>query len=72
MLSLTLSVSVFVFVSLSIPLHRTNDEIIYRVAAQTALKEGQEQLSVLTRQSVISRLYPSAQSVMEAPVTTIV
>lgn len=36
-------------------------------AAQKALKEGKEQLSVLARQSAISRLYPSAQSVMEAP-----
>ena len=30
-----------------------------------AIKEGQEQLAVLTRQSVISRLYPSAKSVMD-------
>jgi len=36
-------------------------------AAQKALNEGQEQLSVLARQSAISRLYPSAQSVMEVP-----
>ena len=36
-------------------------------AVQAALKEGQNQLSVLTRQSAISRLYPSAQSVMETP-----
>lgn len=36
-------------------------------AAQMALKEGQGELSVLARQSAISRLYPSAQSVMESP-----
>jgi len=36
-------------------------------AARAALKEGEEQLAMLTRQSAISRLYPSAQSVMEAP-----
>eukprot|EP00531_Pseudo-nitzschia_arenysensis_P005700 CAMPEP_0116143522 /NCGR_PEP_ID=MMETSP0329-20121206/15498_1 /TAXON_ID=697910 /ORGANISM="Pseudo-nitzschia arenysensis, Strain B593" /LENGTH=85 /DNA_ID=CAMNT_0003638853 /DNA_START=65 /DNA_END=322 /DNA_ORIENTATION=+ len=36
-------------------------------AAQAAFVEGKEQLAVLTRQSTISRLYPSAQSVMESP-----
>mmetsp|Transcript_22807 Transcript_22807/g.54031 ORF Transcript_22807/g.54031 Transcript_22807/m.54031 type:complete len:86 (+) Transcript_22807:140-397(+) len=36
-------------------------------AAQAALQEGHNQLSALTRQSIISRLYPSAQSVMETP-----
>mmetsp|Transcript_5966 Transcript_5966/g.14464 ORF Transcript_5966/g.14464 Transcript_5966/m.14464 type:complete len:86 (+) Transcript_5966:114-371(+) len=36
-------------------------------AAQAALNEGKEQMAVLTRQSTISRLYPSAQSVMETP-----
>ncbi|VEU38698.1 unnamed protein product [Pseudo-nitzschia multistriata] len=40
-------------------------------AAQIALKEGQEQFSVLARQSTISRLYPSAQSVMEAPTAVV-
>jgi hypothetical protein len=36
-------------------------------AAQEALLEGEKQLAVLTRQTVMSRLYPSAASVMEAP-----
>ena len=39
----------------------------FRDAAQAAFVEGKEQLAVLTRQSTISRLYPSAQSVMESP-----
>jgi hypothetical protein len=37
-------------------------------AAQEALLEGEKQLAVLTRQSVMSRLYPSAASVMESPI----
>jgi hypothetical protein len=39
----------------------------FREAAQEALLDGEKQLAVLTRQSVLSRLYPSARSVMEAP-----
>jgi len=35
-------------------------------AAQSAFREGKEQLACLTRQSTISRLYPSARSVMDA------
>lgn len=38
-----------------------------RDAAQDAMLEGEKQLAVLTRQSVMSRLYPSASSVMESP-----
>jgi hypothetical protein len=34
-----------------------------------AIKEGEEQLAVLTRQSIISRLYPSAKSVMDVAPT---
>jgi hypothetical protein len=34
---------------------------------QEALLDGEKQLTVLSRQSVISRLYPSAKSVMESP-----
>jgi hypothetical protein len=33
--------------------------------AATALREGEEQLVALQRQSVLSQLYPSARSVME-------
>lgn len=40
---------------------------VHRQAAQNALLDGERQLTVLTRQSVLSRLYPSAQSVMESP-----
>ncbi|KAG7348942.1 complex 1 LYR family protein [Nitzschia inconspicua] len=36
-------------------------------AAQEALLDGEKQLAVLARQSVLSRLYPSAASVMESP-----
>ena len=42
-----------------------------RDAAHAALKEGQQHLTVLTRQSAISRLYPSAQSVMDVPTTIV-
>lgn len=36
-------------------------------AAVKALEDGEKQLLVLSRQSVLSRLYPSAHSVMETP-----
>ena len=47
--------------------HSLRASISVSDAAQAARIEGQEQLTVLARQSAISRLYPSAQSVMEAP-----
>mmetsp|Transcript_27832 Transcript_27832/g.46029 ORF Transcript_27832/g.46029 Transcript_27832/m.46029 type:complete len:85 (+) Transcript_27832:113-367(+) len=43
------------------------NRVLQGQAADEALLEGEKQLAVLTRQSVISRLYPSAKSVMETP-----
>ena len=40
--------------------------ILCREEVAVAIEEGEKQLEVLKRQSVLSQLYPSAQSVMES------